>query len=434
MQHKIKTNHRILIDPSMSFEENYLFWQKKFIKYQAYRITNRHIREENRVEVQRILDDILDIDSLENLSKAVNRLRSLGLKIVYHFIHSKFRIFIKEKYSGIKLYEIDTGILNEFFSILAFQHTFGTLICYKTYFLSLFKFIEKNTYFRFLIDIKLNNTFKNSTTNILPSFLNENELKILLNELDSYIQPRKLKKIREALMLKIIIFTGLRISEVVEIKFENITQKDSYYLIEVVGKGNKLRRVSILKAQIDNLLLPFLRLRASYKQNNPYLFIAKRSKVNSSCYTNTNQLKVLNDFLRIILCKLKIKKERSSVHMLRHSFASFIYKQSKDMLLVRDSLGHSQTSTTQIYMHLDEEKLLEISQIANKLLESPSILIQEKYENIGEIMKSFTREKPQNIKIKHKTQKNTSVVQDILIPKIDISYYTYTTLQPTIYL
>lgn len=429
MQHVVRTNHKMLINSSISFEENYLFWQKKFIKHQAYRITHRHIKEENRAEIQRTLENILNIESLEALSKTVNRLKNLGLRDVHSFIHSKFLIFIKEKHPNIKLYEVDTIILNDFFSILAFKHTAGTLTYYKAKFLSLFRFIEKNTYFRFLIDIKLNNDFKNSLTSILPSFLNENELKILLNELNSYTQPKKIKKLREALMLKIIIFTGLRIAEVVEMKFENIIQKDNYYLIEVIGKGNKLRRVSILKTQIDNLLLPFLKLRASYKQDNPYIFTTKMSNF----HININrQNVVLNGFLKAILYKLKIEKERNSVHMLRHSFASFIYKQSKDMILVRDSLGHSQTSTSHIYMHLDEEKLLEISQITNKLLESPlqqNYVKAKKCENITQTIKSFMQEIPQNpsIKIKRKTQNNIPVMQDnVMQDKLNCntSYFT----------
>ena len=157
--------------------------------------------------------------------------------------------------------------------------------------------------------------------------------------------------IRDRAILELFYSSGLRLSELVDLKIDNINFKDG--TITVIGKGNKERVVPVgsyaLKA-IKN----WLDLRKTIKDE-----ISK----NSVIFLSKNGQKLTTRAVQYRLKFWAIKQgipENIHPHLLRHSFASHLLQSSQDLRAVQELLGHENISTTQIYTHLDFQHLSKI--------------------------------------------------------------------------
>ena len=167
----------------------------------------------------------------------------------------------------------------------------------------------------------------------LPKNLTLKEVKKLLN------LPRKITPIglRNEAILKIMLFAGLRVSEVIHLKNEDLDLESGRLKI-IAGKGNKDR----------NLLVPdkILDLLREYR----------RWKPRSIFFFPTLKGKSLSPFYIWVMIKRKAKKagikSHCSPHTLRHTFATEFYRKTQDLEALRLCLGHENISTTQIYLSL----------------------------------------------------------------------------------
>ena len=177
----------------------------------------------------------------------------------------------------------------------------------------------------------------------LPKYLNFNEVEKLLNAYDNsnYIG------VRNSLILEMLYSTGIRVSEIVNIKLSDISKEDMS--IKVVGKGNKERIV--FYGKICSELLN-LYLKESYyklnKNNLEYLILSKTGKK-----INDREIRMIVDNAAT-MAGIKIK---ISPHVLRHTFATHMLQDGADLRTVQELLGHENLSTTQIYTHLTNEKI-----------------------------------------------------------------------------
>lgn len=126
-----------------------------------------------------------------------------------------------------------------------------------------------------------------------------------------------------------------------------------YYIISILGKCAKYRNIAIEKRQIKDELESYLALREKIiapHNLNKHLFLSKSGKVirNNAIYVLVRNALKKNDLLG---------KCKNGAHTLRHSYASLIYKESNNLLLLQQLLGHSSIETTKIYTHLDESIL-----------------------------------------------------------------------------
>lgn len=179
----------------------------------------------------------------------------------------------------------------------------------------------------------------------LPTVLSIEEILILLD-----IPLNNHYDYRNKAMLELMYATGLRISELINLKLSNVDLELN--LIKTIGKGNKERIIPIgdyateyLKEYIYNHRLKFIK-----KYNSEYVFLNK---------SGTNISRQM--FFKIIqnLAKQKNIKTKFSPHTLRHSFATHMLEYGADLRTIQELLGHSNISTTQIYTHLSTEKLRE---------------------------------------------------------------------------
>ena len=176
----------------------------------------------------------------------------------------------------------------------------------------------------------------------LPNFLYYDELEILLNIPDK----ENILGLRDSLILELLYSTGVRVSELVNIKMKDINFNEKRILI--LGKGNKERYVLYGNTLQELLELYLKNSREVLNKNSEYLVL------------NKNGEKITDRGIRLIINKILKKGELDyhvSPHTLRHTFATHMLENGADLKSVQELLGHSSMSTTQIYTHITNERL-----------------------------------------------------------------------------
>lgn len=175
----------------------------------------------------------------------------------------------------------------------------------------------------------------------LPNFLNYEDLEKLLNIPDLKISDGQ----RDALIMEMLYSTGIRVSELVNIKIKDIDFTDEKIII--LGKGNKERYV-YYGSKCQNLLKLYLKEGRKDLPQSEYLF------------TNKHGNKINDRVIRMIIernTKLAGIKQHVTPHTLRHTYATHMLNEGADLKSVSDLLGHENLSTTQIYTHVSNERL-----------------------------------------------------------------------------
>jgi integrase/recombinase XerC len=186
----------------------------------------------------------------------------------------------------------------------------------------------------------------------LPNYLSNTEICSLLD----YPYGNRFKDSRDRLILELFYATGLRISELIKIQLREI-QLESF-TIKVMGKGNK-QRIVIFGETVRNILRLFLKQRAEIERFNssPYLFPQLKKSINGSMNSHIHVKTVYNIVKKYI--RQISTDEKLSPHSLRHSFATHLLDNGADIMSVKDLLGHTSLSSTQIYTHVQIKKLKE---------------------------------------------------------------------------
>lgn len=178
------------------------------------------------------------------------------------------------------------------------------------------------------------------TRKTLPKVLSINDIDNILN-----IKLNDKYDYRNKAMLELMYSTGIRISELINIKIHDLNINNC--TLKVMGKGSKERIIPIgdialkyIKIYINNYRTEFI------KQNTDYLFL------NSRGTTMTRQA-----FFKIVkkIAREKNIKTDFSPHTLRHSFATHMLENGADLRTIQELLGHSDLSTTQIYTNVSNK-------------------------------------------------------------------------------
>ena len=181
--------------------------------------------------------------------------------------------------------------------------------------------------------------------NKLPSFLNDDEVNLLLN----FYNGDTKKSIRNKAIINILYSCGLRVSELINLKIDNINNSD--YLIKVCGKGNKERLIPIRKEAYNDLINYIDNVRSKIIiVDKKYLFLTNGGKKISR--------QLVNQILDKAAKECNIDKPVHP-HTLRHSFATQLINNGASLRIVQELLGHSNLETTQIYTHMSNSKAIE---------------------------------------------------------------------------
>ena len=154
-------------------------------------------------------------------------------------------------------------------------------------------------------------------------------------------------------MLELLYAAGLRVSELINLKLQDINLEAGF--VRIFGKGSRERIVPIGAHAREkvNIYLKTVRSQRLKQTSSPYLFIARASKP----MTRQGFWKLLRRYAMKAGLKKKI-----TPHSLRHSFASHLLEGGADLRAVQVMLGHVDISTTQIYTHVTRDHLKKLHQ------------------------------------------------------------------------
>lgn len=163
---------------------------------------------------------------------------------------------------------------------------------------------------------------------------------------------------RNRAIIEVLYGSGLRVSELTDLKISNIHMNAKY--IQVIGKGNKERIVPMGDEEI-------IALRDYIEESRPILSKNKNSNVLFLNY-QSNPISRVSIFkiIKELALKCGINKEISP-HTLRHSCATHLLQNGVDLRIVQEFLGHEDISTTEIYTHIDKSHLKEVYNNAHPL-------------------------------------------------------------------
>jgi integrase/recombinase XerD len=183
----------------------------------------------------------------------------------------------------------------------------------------------------------------------LPVVLSVQEIDQLLE----HTQAKDALSLRNRTLLEVMYATGLRVSELVNLKQSNLRLELG--LIQTIGKGNKERIIPIgdVATTWVNRYFQEARPLLIKEQEVAEIFVNDRGKA----LTRQGVWKIIKQLVK----EAGIDKNVSP-HTLRHSFATHILENGADLRIVQELLGHADISTTQIYTHISNERLTDIYQ------------------------------------------------------------------------
>ena len=204
-------------------------------------------------------------------------------------------------------------------------------------FKSFYKFLYLNKYIK-KEDYALTRIVYPKLEKKLPKFIYYNDLLEIINE-----STKGIDGVRDRLIIEMLYATGVRVSELVNIKYSDIDYENRRIIVS--GKGNKERIVYFGEYALD-VLEEYIN---SHKMNEDgYVF------------TNSSGGQLTDRGVRYIIDKIMQKlsvKVHVTPHVLRHTFATDMLNNGCDIKIVQELLGHSSLKTTEVYTHVTNERL-----------------------------------------------------------------------------
>ena len=262
--------------------------------------------------------------------------------ISYETDLNQFLSFYKEYSTSQKIEKVDKRTIRSWIVKLSLSNLSAKSINRKIASLrSFFKFLVKRDL------IKKNpssHVTSLKTDQKIPTFIKEKDINFLFKNIDV---KEDCTGQRDLLILELLYGTGIRISELINIKISdiNFAKKE----IKVIGKRNKERMIPLHNNAIYQTK-KYLQLAEKEGYENQYLLFTKKGE---KIYPM-----LINRIVKKHLSTL-IKSKKYNPHLLRHTFATHILNKGGDLNSIKDLLGHSSLAATQIYTHNSIEKLKE---------------------------------------------------------------------------
>jgi len=178
----------------------------------------------------------------------------------------------------------------------------------------------------------------------LPETLNELQVEQLIESIDT----KGSLGLRDRAMTELLYASGLRISELANARLENFATEEG--ILRVTGKGNKTRIVPVGRKACEAL--------ASYLSMERPKLVKRRS--GSEIFLSARGTKLTTARIWQIVKKISRHSGLETniyPHLLRHSFATHLLGNGADLRIIQEMLGHADISTTQVYTHVDQQRL-----------------------------------------------------------------------------
>jgi len=178
----------------------------------------------------------------------------------------------------------------------------------------------------------------------LPEILTEDEMIRFLDELPG----ESISDIRNKALIELFYASGLRLSELTNLKKENINFNER--LLRVLGKGNK-ERIVPFNRKAGEVLKKYISISdAEFKKSNEYIFLNYRGEKISE--------RGVEKIVKEVFKKISDSGKNVYPHLFRHSFATHLLQRGVDLRVIQELLGHSNLSTTEKYTTLNYSDLL----------------------------------------------------------------------------
>jgi tyrosine recombinase XerD len=188
----------------------------------------------------------------------------------------------------------------------------------------------------------------------LPEFLTEHEIEQVLNN----IKMDSPAGYRNRAILELLYATGMRISELSSLNFENLNLEENE--IKVFGKGAK-ERIVLVSQRAKKFL-------ETYIKTVRYLIFNEEPTMSSPVFINKTGYRLQPQSVRLaikdVVNRIELPKHVTP-HVFRHSFATKLLENGADLRVVQELLGHSSISNTQIYTHVSTERLKQTYNISH---------------------------------------------------------------------
>jgi integrase/recombinase XerD len=178
----------------------------------------------------------------------------------------------------------------------------------------------------------------------LPKTLNELQVECLIESIDT----KHLLGLRDRAIVELLYASGLRISELADARLENLNFEER--ILRVTGKGNKMRLVPVGRKACHALTCYIATERPALvkPRSGSQIFLSNRG-------TKLTTVRIW----QIVRARARHSGLETNIypHMLRHSFATHLLSNGADLRIIQELLGHADISTTQVYTHVDQQRL-----------------------------------------------------------------------------
>lgn len=270
----------------------------------------------------------------------------------YHTDLNQFRVFLSEQYGIEDLTHADHVMVRSWLvsmieAGIASRTVNRKISCLKSFYKYLLKEGE-------ISQSPMLKVISPKTGKVLPEFVKENDMNRLLQE---FPFEDTFEGIRNKTIILTFYLTGIRISELINIKTDDLDMDGQQ--IKILGKRNKERLVpmpEILKTSLKTYLVKRASVSGNSLSGISFLFLTNQGKQTYQKLV----YRIINKHLSYVSTNSK-----KSPHTLRHSFATIMLNNGAELNAIKEILGHSNLSATQIYTHNSIEKLKTIYEQAH---------------------------------------------------------------------
>lgn len=253
----------------------------------------------------------------------------------------QFTVFIAGQ--SCSLLQIDSGAANQFIKLLNQRKLSAKSIARKISSLRQFYLFLQRLHL--MADNPFNAVVLPKLSRSIPKPLSESQIELLLSQPDS----NTVLGLRDKTMLELMYATGMRVSELVALKVNQLNLNQG--VVRVLGKGGKERLIPLGEISMEWLTRFITATAKQIQQNSGHLFFSQKGSVMTR---QAFWYRIKNYAHQAMITP------PPSPHVLRHSFATHLLNHSADLRVVQMLLGHSDLSTTQIYTLVAKEKLKQI--------------------------------------------------------------------------
>ena len=258
---------------------------------------------------------------------------------------TEFQVFINENYDKYVIENVDYKIIRSWIVLLVNKKLSNRSINRKVSSLkSFYKFLVKTETIN-SSPLIAHSPLKHSKKIQVP--FSKDEIGALLDS-DFFINDYR--GVMQKTIISFFYFTGVRRIELINLKASHVNMNSS--TIRVMGKRNKERIIPMLPG-LKESIKEYLKIK-SQKFNNKlheYLFVSKSGMKLTEKYV----YRTVNEYFKLVSPKVK-----KAPHVLRHSFATHLINEGADINSVKELLGHSSLSATQVYTHTSMERIKEV--------------------------------------------------------------------------